>query len=210
MELVIIPFGYLDWPEEHQNKVVPICIEAEDRYGNPIDRVWFEKGVAPISKELTDLVGALLGDKGMVSEIVQRCVQALWYKYGSNAGRNPHAQVWRRAIEEARNQAAGGWRERKFRVISWSMAELERCLPERAADPCDYSLLYEQRLRLEAVEEAISEEGLEEMASVYESILLGESWPEISAKLGKPRDALKRRFYRFCERLRRKFPKYWV
>ena len=64
--VVIIPFGYEDLPEDRRKKVVPICIETEDRDGNVIDPVWFEQGVAPISTELTDLAQAILGDKRMV------------------------------------------------------------------------------------------------------------------------------------------------
>ena len=78
--VVIIPFGYEDLPEDRRNKVVPICIETEDRDGNVIDPVWFEQGVAPISTELTDLAQAVLGDKRMVSDIVQPSVHKVWYR----------------------------------------------------------------------------------------------------------------------------------
>jgi DNA-directed RNA polymerase specialized sigma24 family protein len=202
MGVVIIPYGYADLPEDRRKQIVPIYIEALDRYGNVIDPVWINRGVVPIRSELTDLAQGLLGDRRMVSDIVQPSVHKAWYRHGSNAGDKPHAQIWRRALEEARNQAAGGWRERKFRVIHRSVEELERCLPGRAADPRDYALLYERRLRLRAVEIALEEEGLEEMAHVYDSLLLGETWGEISSKVGRGEEALKRRFYRFCKRFR--------
>jgi DNA-directed RNA polymerase specialized sigma24 family protein len=46
--------------------------------------------VAPISRELTDLAQAVLGDKRMVSDIVQPSVHKVWYrhrhKYWQEAG----------------------------------------------------------------------------------------------------------------------------
>jgi len=42
----------------------------------------------------------------------------------------------------------------------------------------------------------------ERMARVYELLELGDTWPEISTKLGQGEDALKRRFYRFRKKFR--------
>jgi hypothetical protein len=108
VEVVIIPFNYADLPEERRKKVVPIYIEAKDRDGNVIDPVWFEQGVAPISTELTDLAQSVLGDKRMVSDIVQPSVHKVWYRHRHNAGAKPYARIWRQAIWEARDQAAAG------------------------------------------------------------------------------------------------------
>ncbi len=85
MGVVIIPFGYEDLPEDRRKMVVPICIEAEDRDGNVIDPVWFEQGVAPISRELTALAQTVLGDKRMVSDIAQPSV----HKSGTGIGTTP-------------------------------------------------------------------------------------------------------------------------
>ena len=200
--VVIIPFNYEQLPEDRRKKVVPICIEAEDRDGNVIDPVWFEQGLAPISMELTDLAQSVLGDKRMVSDIVQPSVHKVWYKHRHNAGNKPYARIWREAIWEARDQAAGGWRERRFRVVSRTLDELDREFPERTTDPRDYTVLYHQRIVLQAVEAALEQEGLEEMARVYELLKLGETWSEISTKLEQGEEPLKRRFYRFRKKFR--------
>jgi DNA-directed RNA polymerase specialized sigma24 family protein len=200
--VVIIPFNYEQLPEDGRKKVVPICIEAEDRDGNVIDPVWFEQGVAPICTELTDLAQSVLGDKRMVSDIVQPSVHKVWYKHRHNAGNKPYARIWRQAIWEARDQAAGGWRERRFRVVSRTLDELDREFPERTTDPRDYTLLYHQRIVLQTVEATLKQEGLAEMARVYELLKLGETWSEISTKLGQGEEALKRRFYRFRKKFR--------
>lgn len=202
MGVVVIPFNYDQLSEDRRKKVVPICIEAKDRDGNVIDPVWFERGVAPISRELTDLAQSVLGDKRMVSDIVQPSVHKVWYRHRHNAGNKPYARIWRQAIWEARDQAAGGWRERTFRVVSRTLDELDREFPERTTDPRDYTLLYHQRMVLQTVEATLAQEGLEEMARVYELLKLGDTWPEISTKLGQGEDALKRRFYRFCKKFR--------
>ncbi len=55
---------------------------------------------------------------------------------------------------------------------------------------------------LQSVQDTLQEDGLEEMARVYELMKLGETWPEISAKLGQGEEALKRRFYRFRKKFR--------
>jgi DNA-directed RNA polymerase specialized sigma24 family protein len=200
--VVVIPFDYEQLPEDRRKKVVPIYIEAHDRDGNTIDPVWFEQGVAPISEELTDLARSVLGDKRMVSDIAQPSVHKVWNRHRHNTGRKPYARIWRQALWEARDQAAGGWRERRFRVISRTLDELDREFPERAADPRDYALIYHQRMLLERFEACVREEGLDLMARVCESLELGDKWSEISAKVGIPEDALKRRFYRFRKKFR--------
>lgn len=201
-EVVIIPFGYEDLPEDRRRDVIPICIEARDREGNLIDPVWFERGVAPISRELIDLAQSVLGDRRMVSDIAQASVHKLWHRHGHDAGRKPYARIWRQALWEARDQAAGGWRERKSRVVSRTLEELDREFPEHTVDARDYAVLYHQRLILESIEAALREDGLEEMEQVYQFLKLGDTWMEIGAKLGRSGDSIKHRFYRFRKKLR--------
>jgi hypothetical protein len=152
--------------------------------------------------ELTDLAQSVLGDKRMVSDIAQPSVHKVWYRHRHNAGHKPYARIWRQAIWEARDQAAGGRRERRFRVVSRTLDELDREFPERTTDPRDYTLLYHQRIALQTVEATFQQKGHEEMARVYELLELGDTWPEISATLGLGKEALKRRFYRFRKRFR--------
>src|SRR5215467_3742247 len=195
--VVIIPTDYEDWPEDRRKTVVPICIEAHDSNGDLIDPVWFEQGVAPIREELTDLAQSVLGDKRMVSDIAQPSVHKVWRRHRHNTGDKPDARIWRQALWEAKDQAAGGWRERRFRVVSWTLGEFDREFPERVADPRDYAQIYHQRMLLEWVESSVQEEGLEVMARVYELLELGLTWPEIGSELGQSSDAIKHRFYRF-------------
>jgi hypothetical protein len=200
--VIIIPFDYEELPEDHRRRVVPICIEDQDRDGNVIAPVWFERGVAPISVELTDLAQSVLGDKRMVSDIAQPSVHKLWYRHRHNAGDKPYARIWRQALWEARDQAAGGWRQRKFRVVSRTLEELEREFPNRMVDPCDYTLLYHQRMLLQGLQASLREDGFDQMARVYELLMLGDTWFEISAELGQSEDALKHRFYRSRKKFR--------
>jgi DNA-directed RNA polymerase specialized sigma24 family protein len=200
--VIIIPFDYEELPEDRRKKVVPICIEAHDRDGNVIDPVWFEQGVAPISQELTDLAQSVLGNKRMVSDIAQPSVHKVWNRHRHDTGKKPYARIWRQALWEAKDQAAGGWRERRFRVISRTLDEIDREFPERAKDPRDYAALYHGRILLERVRKSVREEGLDLMARIYDSLELGDKWWEISAKVGIPEDALKHRFYRFKKRFR--------
>jgi hypothetical protein len=86
--------------------------------------------------------------------------------------------------------------------VSRTLEEMDREFPERTTDPRDYALLYQQRIVLQTVETALEEDGLEEMARVYELLKLGDSWFEISTKLGQGEDAVKRRFYRFRKKFR--------
>ena len=55
MSVIIIPFDYEQLPESQQKAIVPICIASMDRYGNPVARVWFEKGVAPVQDQLRSI-----------------------------------------------------------------------------------------------------------------------------------------------------------
>lgn len=56
MGFVIIPFDYEQLPDAQQKWIVPIRIPSVDRYGNPIARIWFEQGVAPVQEQLRDHV----------------------------------------------------------------------------------------------------------------------------------------------------------
>ena len=197
--VVIIPTDYEDWPEDRRKTVVPICIEAHDSNGDLIDPVWFEQGVAPISEELTDLAQSVLGDKRMVSDIAQPSVHKVWNRHRHDTGNKPYARIWRQAQWEAKDQAAGGWRERRFRIISRSLDEFDRDFPNRAADPRDYARIYHRHMLLEWVESSVREEGL---SRVFQLLELGLTWPEIGAELGESSEAIKHRFYRFRKKFR--------
>jgi len=89
MGVVIIPSDYEQLPEARRRTTVPIYIQSRDRYGNAIDRAWFDRGVAPIYRELIELAGTTLGDRRMVSDIAEPSVHKLWYR--------PRIRYWRKA-----------------------------------------------------------------------------------------------------------------
>ena len=108
MGVVIIPFDYEQLPDAQRNTIVPICIDSVDGHGNPIARIWFEKGVAPVQDQLRDLARYKLGDVRRVSELAEITVHKLWERHGEDAGIWPWRRVWARAVWEARDLAAGG------------------------------------------------------------------------------------------------------
>jgi hypothetical protein len=199
MGVVIIPSDYEQLPEGRRRTIIPIYIESRDRYGNPIHPDWFDRGVVPIHQELVDLALNTLGDRRMVSDIAQPSVHQVWYRHGCNFGEKPHGRVWRRALEEARNMAAGGWRERKGRVINWTLEQFDReiSLNLNERDPAAVS---ERRLLLCSMRKTMRQQGAEDMIRVHDLLLAGLSWGEIGECVGKSADALKHQFHRHARR----------
>ena len=76
MGVVIIPFDYEQLPESQRKSIVPICIASVDRHGNPIARVWFDEGVAPVQEQLRNIARYKLGDVRLVSELTEILVGA--------------------------------------------------------------------------------------------------------------------------------------
>lgn len=200
MGVVIIPSDYEQLPETRRRTTVPIYIQSRDRYGNAIDRAWFDRGVAPIYRELIELAGTTLGDRRMVSDIAEPSVHKLWYRHGSDVGEKPHGRVWRQALWEARDLAAGGWRERKGRVVSRTLEEIDRAIPAETLDENDSAALYDRRILIESMKSTMRRQGATEMLRIHEMILTGYSWSEVGRCLGLSTEAVKRRFYRHAKR----------
>jgi len=200
MGVVIIPSDYEQLPEARRRTTVPIYIQSRDRYGNAIDRAWFDRGVAPIYRELIELAGSTLGDRRMVSDIAEPSVHKLWYRHGSDVGEKPHGRVWRQALWEARDLAAGGWRERKGRVVSRTLEEMDRAIPAETLDENDSAALYDRRILIESMKSTMRRQGATEMLRIHEMILTGYSWSEVGQCLGLSTEAVKRRFYRHAKR----------
>jgi len=203
MGVVIIPSDYERLPEASRRTIIPIYIESEDRHGNPIDPAWFERGVVPIHRELIDLAGQTLGDRRMVSDIVQPSVHKVWERYGCNLGERPHGRIWRRAIWEARDLAAGGWRERKGRILSWTLDQIDREIPSGKLVEQDWVALQDRRILLSSMKKAMKRDGAEQMVRVHELLIEGHNWTEIGGLLGISIEAIKRRFYRHAKRMTR-------
>ena len=200
MGVVIIPSDYEQLPEARRRTTVPIYIQSRDRYGNAIDRAWFDRGVAPIYRELIELAGTTLGDRRMVSDIAEPSVHKLWYRHGSDVGEKPHGRVWRQALWEARDLAAGGWRERKGRVVSRTLEEIDRAIPAETLDENDSAALYDRKILIESMKSTMRRQGATEMLRIHEMILTGYSWSEVGQCLGLSTEAVKRRFYRHAKR----------
>src|SRR5260370_14479585 len=85
MGVVIIPFDYEQLPDAQRKAIVPICIASADRHGNPIARVWFKQGVAPVQDQLRAIALYRLGDVRRVSECAEVTVHNSWARYGGCA-----------------------------------------------------------------------------------------------------------------------------
>ena len=199
MGVVIIPSDYEQLPEARRRTITPIYIESKDRYGRSIDPGWFERGVAPIHEELVDLARNVLGDRRMVSDIAQPSVHQAWYRHGCDLGERPHGRVWRRAVEEARNMAAGGWRERKGRVINWTLEQFDREISSDL-DERDPVAVCNRRILLGSMKKTMREQGAEDMIRIHDMLFAGYGWDEIGAHFGKSADAIKHRFQRHARR----------
>jgi DNA-directed RNA polymerase specialized sigma24 family protein len=200
MGVVIIPSDYEQLPEARRRMVVPIYIESNDHHGNPIHPAWFELGVRPIHKRLVNLAGYMLGDRRMVSDIAQPAVHKVWDQHGCSLGENPHRRVWRQAVWESRDLAAGGWRERRGRVIIRTVDQIDRDLSADALNRQDVVAIYHRQILLGAMKKTMQQQGAGEMLLVHELLAAGHNWGEIGKQLGTSAEAVKRRFYRYAKR----------
>jgi hypothetical protein len=205
MGVIIIPFDYEQLPDAQRNSIVPICIAAADRHGNPIARVWFEEGVAPVQDQLRAIARYKLGDVGRVSELAEVTVHRLWEQHGADAGFLPWRRVLTRAIWEAREMAMGGSRWRMKHTIPVALTTLDQdCFGTSMTDPNRYEDIYELELLVELIERRIREDHRDEIRETFEMLRQGYTWGEIATRLRVPNpEKLKKRFWRW---IRRNFP----
>ena len=203
MGMVVIPFGWEALPQTCQDGIVPICIEDSDRYGNPIDPVWFESGVAPIHPRLLRIAQFHLGDVWRASELAEISLHKLWYRHGTDAGETPWRRVWRQALWDARDLAAGDWRFRKRRLVSKTLDELDRAISGSPANLGDAHEVYAQRITVERINTSLEEKGLEEIAEIHRLLLMGHTWSEVAGELGTGTEgSVKKKFQRSAKALR--------
>ncbi|HEY6343546.1 MAG TPA: hypothetical protein VIY49_18780 [Bryobacteraceae bacterium] len=202
MNVVIIPFDYDQLPESKRRTIVPICIAAVDRHGNPIAPVWFEKGVAPVQDQLRNIARIRLGDVQRVSELAEITVHKLWERHGENAGMLPWRRVLVRAVWEARDLAAGDSRWHINHTVPLALDSLERDLYGNGpVDPTRYEDIYEQQLLIELIERRIEEDRRTEIREVFKMLRQGYTWEEVAQRLGNQKpEALKKRFWRWMKR----------
>ena len=205
MGVVIIPFDYEQLPDAQRKKIVPICIASVDRHGNPIARIWFEKGVAPVQDQLRGLARYRLGDVQRVSELAEITVHKLWERHGEDAGIWPWRRVLVRAMWEARDLAAGDSRWHINHTVPLALDSLEGDLYGNGpADPKRYDEIYQERLLLDLIERRIDEDHRQEIREVFNMLREGYTWEEVAQRLGNQKpEALKKRFWRW---MRRNFP----
>jgi hypothetical protein len=201
MSVIIIPFDYEQLPESQQKAIVPICIASMDRYGNPVARVWFEEGVAPVQDQLRSIARYKLGDVRYVSELAEITVHKLWERHGDNAGIYPWRRVWARAIWEARDLAAGDSQWRIKHTIPLALGSLEGDIYGNGLpDPIAYEEIYERKLLVEMVERRIEEDQRGEIRQVFKMLRQGYTWDEIATQIHDPKpEALKKRFWRWIK-----------
>jgi hypothetical protein len=202
MGVVIIPFDYEQLPEAERNSIVPICIAAADRHGDPIARIWFEQGVAPVQDQLRGLARYKLGDVHRVSELAEATVHKLWKLHGEDAGILPWHRVLTWAVWEAREMAMGGsnWRMKHTVPLALTMLDQE-CFGTSMTDPNSYEEIYELDLLVELIERRTEEEHRPEIREIFKLWREGYEWDEIATRLGVPNpETLKKQFWRWIKR----------
>jgi hypothetical protein len=202
MGIVIIPFDYEQLPESQRKTIVPICIASVDRHGNPIARVWFERGVAPVQDQLRSIARYRLGDVRRVSELAEVTVHKLWERHGEDAGTWPWRRVLARANWEARDLIVGESQWRIRHTVPLALVSLEQDLYGNGlTDQTRYDEVYERELLVELVERRIERDHRDEIREVFKMLRQGYTWDEIASRLGDPKpEALKKRFWRWIKR----------
>ena len=60
--VVVLPQNYEELSPTERSAIVPICMAAFDRQGQPIPPEWFSKGVEPVREHLVNIARHILGD----------------------------------------------------------------------------------------------------------------------------------------------------
>jgi hypothetical protein len=202
MGVVIIPFDYERLSDDQRNSIVPICIASSDRHGNPIARVWFEQGVAPVQEQLRGLARYKLGDIHRVSELAEVTVHKLWERHGEYAGILPWHRVLTWAVWEAREMARGGSKWRMNHTVPVALTMLDQdCFGTSMTDPKRYEEIYQRNLLVELIERRIEKEDRREIRETFKMLREGYGWDEIATRLNSPNpETLKKRFWRWMRR----------
>ncbi len=200
--VVVIPQNYDRLPEHEQKRIIPICIGALDRRGQPIAPAWFSDGVAPVRKHLVSLAHYALGDPWCVSELAESTVHRLWSRYGASVGRYPARRVLKKAMWMAEELKIGDWRRRKHPSLYLGLDALDEKIREQMlVDPDDQVQRLEQQIMLNSIDDRLKREGPAEMRRVFQLLRRGYSWQEVAEHIGEIRaEPVKRRFYRWVKK----------
>lgn len=193
MDVVTIPFGYEELPEERRSAVIPICIARCDPNKVEIAWGWFE-AVSKVQDPLRQLARNLLSDVWRVSEISEWAVLHNWRLHGAHLGRAPEGRVLVAARWHTYNLRAGDRRARRGRNVPLNDEDA-------VLDHDDYESRYCYAADFIRLRERLERMGIEDVSATLSMLRDGCSWSEIGQRSGLPWNTAYRRFWRWTRRL---------
>jgi DNA-directed RNA polymerase specialized sigma24 family protein len=196
--VVVLPQNYEELSPTERSAIVPICIAAFDRQGQPIPPEWFSKGVEPVREHLVNIARHILGDPWCVSELAEVTVHRLWEKHQIVVHPSPARLVLKTAMWVAEELKNGGSRQMRYQHLDLPLDALDLKIREKTlVDPTNYADLFERQILLDWVEDRLRIEGRTEIRTVYQLVRHGHTWQEIAERVGAADlESVKRRFYR--------------
>jgi hypothetical protein len=199
MESVVnIPFDY----DPDRDRILPICLPAQDDDGKPIAWGWFE-AVARIENPLRNLTRRALGDESYVSELTETALKIVWKNHGENYGRSPSARIYRQAEWSARDMKFGGC-ERDRRGLNVALEDLHEALRGTLlVDSSDYEAQYIEEMDLAKVSAVFRSRGRDDIAEMLQHVRDGCKWKEVGARMNCDPNVAQRKYRRWLERAAR-------
>jgi hypothetical protein len=199
MESVVnIPFDY----DPDRDRILPICLPAQDDDGKPIAWGWFE-AVARIENPLRNLTRRALGDESYVSELTETALKIVWKNHGENYGRSPSARIYRQAEWSARDMKFGGC-ERDQHGLNVALEDLHEALRGTLlVDSSDYEAQYIEEMDLAKVSAVFRSRGRDDIAEMLQHVRDGCKWKEVGARMNCDPNVAQRKYRRWLERAAR-------
>jgi hypothetical protein len=201
--VVVIPTNYEELSHSERKRIIPICIQAFDRYGHQIAGEWFSRGVAPIRRELVAMAEHTLGDPWCVSELSEATVHRLWARHGHSVGRHPERRVLKKASWIAGELKNGDWKKMKYPNLYLALDSMdEKIRDQTLAEPYLDVERLERQIMLDSIADHLDREGLHDVRVAFQLLRRGYCWREIDEHLGRARTVVaKRRFYRWVKKV---------
>lgn len=201
--VVIIPPNYEELLHSERKRIIPICIQAFDCYGQRIAGEWFSRGVAPIRRELVAMAEHVLGDSWRASELSEVTVHRLWARHGHSVGRHPERRVLKKATFIADELKKGDWKQMKYPNLYLALDSMDEWIREQTlAEPYQHAEQLERQIMLNSIADHLEREGLNDVRLVYQLLRRGYCWREVADELGEARTVVaKRRFYRWIKKV---------
>jgi hypothetical protein len=185
MGFITIPADFI----EGESTVVPICIRAEDSFGNRIAEGWIQ-GAIRAADGLRRLARRVLEDEWRASELADETVQDLWCVHGENVGRRPHSRVYAHAKWKALDKRAGGSRARHRLDV-----ELLDHIFYTLRDSGNFAADVERRDLLNRLQNRLIALGMTDVQQMLD-LALHDADIDIVNRFGHSRSALSKRFWR--------------